>query len=124
MHHQDEKRITAIPKIEPVKFIERSNGTIKGYSVNTFHGLVKNYNEDRVSIIMNITKPNFKGRWPRCSYFGVFDGHGGNKCSDFLKENMHKYVKILSFRSPKILISLINLLKHLNSDSRKRNNNF
>jgi len=42
---------------------------------------------------MNITKPNFKGRWPRCSYFGVFDGHGGNKCSDFLKENMHRYVK-------------------------------
>lgn len=47
---------------------------------------------------MNITKPNFKGRWPRCSYFGVFDGHGGNKCSDFLKENMHKYVLNFSQR--------------------------
>ena len=94
MQSQEERKGTSIPKIEAVKFIERSNGTIKGYSVNTFHGLVKNYNEDRVSIIMNITKPNFKGRWPRCSYFGVFDGHGGNKCSDFLKENMHKYVPL------------------------------
>lgn len=54
--------------------------------------MVKNYNEDRVSIIMNITKPNFKGKWPKCSYFGIFDGHGGHICSDFLKDNMHKFV--------------------------------
>jgi protein phosphatase 2C family protein 2/3 len=43
---------------------------------------------------MNITKPNFKGRWPKCSYFGVFDGHGGDSCSNFLKDNMHKYVQV------------------------------
>lgn len=42
---------------------------------------------------MNITKPNFKGKWPKCSYFGIFDGHGGHICSDFLKDNMHKFVK-------------------------------
>jgi protein phosphatase 2C family protein 2/3 len=47
--------------------------------------MVKDYNEDRVSIIMNITKPNYKGRWPKCSYFGVFDGHGGDACSNFLE---------------------------------------
>ena len=58
--------------------------------------MVKNYNEDRVSIIMNITKPNFKGKWPKCSYFAVFDGHGGSLCSDFLKDNMHKFVIQLS----------------------------
>jgi len=33
-----------IPKVEDVNFIEKSNGFIKGYAVNTFHGLVKNYN--------------------------------------------------------------------------------
>jgi hypothetical protein len=33
-----------VPRVEGVRFIERSNGTIKGYAVNTFHGLVKNYN--------------------------------------------------------------------------------
>jgi serine/threonine protein phosphatase PrpC len=59
--------------------------------------MVKNYNEDRVSIIMNITKPNFKGKWPKCSYFGIFDGHGGHICSDFLKDNMHKFVCFIDY---------------------------
>ena len=86
------KKELQIPKLDPVKFVQKSNGIIKGYAVNTFHGMVKDYNEDRVSIIMNITKPNYKGRWPKCSYFGVFDGHGGDFCSNFLKDNMHRYV--------------------------------
>lgn len=30
--------------------------------------------------------------WPKCSYFGIFDGHGGHKCSDFLRDNLHKYI--------------------------------
>lgn len=59
--------------------------------------MVKDYNEDRVSIIMNITKPNYKGRWPKCSYFAVFDGHGGDTCSNFLKDNMHRYVLLLIY---------------------------
>jgi serine/threonine protein phosphatase PrpC len=90
-----------IPKLDPVKFVEKENGIIKGYAVNTFHGMAKDYNEDRVSIIMNITKPNYKGRWPKCSYFGIFDGHGGDSCSNFLKDNMHKYVPPNPLRSPK-----------------------
>lgn len=90
-----------IPKMEPVKFVHKSNGVIKGYAVNTFHGMAKDYNEDRVSIIMNITKPNYKGRWPKCSYFGVFDGHGGDYCSNFLKDNMHRYVIPPLSRSPR-----------------------
>jgi serine/threonine protein phosphatase PrpC len=64
---------------------------------------------------MNITKPNYKGRWPKCSYFGVFDGHGGDTCSNFLKDNMHKYVSLyFIFRLLKIKIFHLNLLKHLN----------
>lgn len=30
--------------------------------------------------------------WPRCSFFGVYDGHGGVACADFLRDNLHKYV--------------------------------
>lgn len=68
------------------------NSSILGYSVNTFSGLIRNYNEDRVSIIINI-KPKFGVKhWPACSYFAVFDGHGGNKCADYLKDNLHSFI--------------------------------
>ncbi|KAH8593304.1 phosphatase 2C-like domain-containing protein [Bisporella sp. PMI_857] len=30
---------------------------------------------------------------PQVFYFSVFDGHGGNECSDFLREELHKYVE-------------------------------
>ncbi|KAJ9604550.1 Protein phosphatase 2C 6 [Cladophialophora chaetospira] len=30
---------------------------------------------------------------PQVFYFGVFDGHGGAECSDFLRESLHEYVQ-------------------------------
>lgn len=30
--------------------------------------------------------------WPKCSFFGVYDGHGGAGCADFLRDNLHQYV--------------------------------
>jgi|LakMenE18May11ns_1017448.scaffolds.fasta_scaffold8076884_1 serine/threonine protein phosphatase PrpC len=72
---------------------------------------------------MNITKPNYKGRWPKCSYFGVFDGHGGDTCSNFLKENMHKYVLANLVRLQKINIFQLNLFKHLKRVLKKLNFN-
>jgi protein phosphatase PTC6 len=30
---------------------------------------------------------------PQVFYFGVFDGHGGNECSDFLREELHSYIE-------------------------------
>lgn len=72
--------------------MNKSNGIVKAYSANTYQGLVRNYNEDRVSIILNISKPEHEGNWPKCSYFGVFDGHGGSLCSDFLRDNLHKFI--------------------------------
>jgi protein phosphatase 2C family protein 2/3 len=68
-------------------------GVIKSYAANTYQGLVRNYNEDRVSIILNIAKPNgHKGHWPKCCFFGIYDGHGGSKCADFLRDNLHNYI--------------------------------
>jgi serine/threonine protein phosphatase PrpC len=55
--------------------------------------LDRNYNEDRVAIILNIMKPKHKeineSSWPKCSFFGVYDGHGGNVCADFLRDYLH-----------------------------------
>lgn len=30
---------------------------------------------------------------PQVFYFGVFDGHGGSECSEFLKEQLHRYIE-------------------------------
>ena len=82
-----------LPKLEPSKFSNKKNGIIKAYAANTHRGLLRNYNEDRVAIILNMVKPNGKkGDWPNCSFFAVYDGHGGNKCADFLRDNLHHFV--------------------------------
>jgi serine/threonine protein phosphatase PrpC len=70
------------------------NGKEAIYSVNTTNGLIRGYNEDRVSIVINIKrKSDWKhSRWPNCSYFSIFDGHGGSLCADFLKDNLHRFI--------------------------------
>lgn len=79
---------------ETSKFSSKSIGNIKAYAANTHQGTVRNYNEDRVSIILNIVKPqSYTGEyWPKCSIFGVYDGHGGNACADYLRDNLHQFV--------------------------------
>jgi len=57
---------------------------------------VRNYNEDRVAIILNIMKPKSKqftgSEWPKCSFFGIYDGHGGHVCADFLRDYLHQFI--------------------------------
>lgn len=55
---------------------------------------MRSYNEDRVSIILNIVKPTHRAHedWPKCSFFGVYDGHGGAACAEFLRDNLHHFV--------------------------------
>ena len=80
----------------PGKVSTRSYGPIKAYAANTNQGIVRDYNEDRVSIIININQPNYskskKANWPKASYFSIFDGHGGNKCAEFLRDNLLKLI--------------------------------
>ena len=75
----------------PGKASKKSYGCISAYAANTNQGIVRNYNEDRVSINININQPkNYKGEtpWPKASFFSVYDGHGGNKCAEFLRDNL------------------------------------
>ena len=83
-----------LPNMEPSKASSKKNGIVKAYAANTHQGLVRNYNEDRVAIILNIMKPPNKKEavWPLCSYFAIYDGHGGTKCAEFLRDNLHHYV--------------------------------
>ena len=72
----------------------KSIGSLKSYSYNTYHGLSKEINEDRIIVINQIKKPtNSKMKvWPKISYFAIFDGHGGEGCSEFLKNNFLNYL--------------------------------
>ena len=80
-----------VASYHPAKFACKKNGVVSSYSANTHQGIVRNYNEDRVSIILNIIKPKFKQveEWPRCSFFAVYDGHGGAACADYLRDQLH-----------------------------------
>lgn len=31
-------------------------------------------------------------QWPRLQIFGVFDGHGGSKCAEYLKDHLHNNI--------------------------------
>lgn len=90
------KTLKHIPNYEPTRHSAKNHGIIRAYAANTNQGLIRNYNEDRVSIILNINKPanRTSEKWPKCSFFGVFDGHGGNKCADFLRDNLHQFVSL------------------------------
>lgn len=86
-----------LPYFDPTKCSSKKNGIIKAYAANTNQGLVRNYNEDRVAIILNIMRPphyDAKDEWPVCSYFGIYDGHGGTACADFLRDNLHQFVRM------------------------------
>ena len=75
------------------KTSKKTMGLIKSYGVNTYQGIVRNYNEDRVSIIINMNKPkNYIKKWPKISFFGIYDGHGGEGCAEYLRDNLHKLI--------------------------------
>ena len=82
--------------LSKVRISHKAYGIIEAYATITSSGK-RSYNEDRVSIIYNIPKPqgyneNKNSPWPNCSFFGLYDGHGGSAACDFLRDNLHKYI--------------------------------
>ena len=82
------------PNFTSSKFSIKPMGIIKAYGANTYQGTIRNYNEDRVSIIINMNKPNNlkHSSWPKVSFFGIYDGHGGKGCAEYLRDNLHKFI--------------------------------
>jgi serine/threonine protein phosphatase PrpC len=81
--------------------VELSNGSfniIAGYGGNTYNGIKRKYNEDKLKIIIDqkLSKEvkTKKGEIinPKICYFAIYDGHSGDKCSKFLQENLHNYI--------------------------------
>ena len=83
---------------QKAKHSENAFDKIISYGVNTYKGVVRNYNEDRVTILINalINKEdnNIKKNLENLniSYFSIYDGHAGNKCCEFLKKYLHHYI--------------------------------
>jgi hypothetical protein len=83
------------------KYSEKSFDTIAAYGVNTYKGTIRNYNEDRISVVVNAKYSNTQKlrnvSLPKVSFFAIYDGHAGNKCCEFLKSNLHNYIFESSF---------------------------
>ena len=77
------------PKFPECIISQKPIGIVKSFAYNTYKGLNKEKNEDRVIASSPIQKPHkaIHRTWPKMSYFGVFDGHGGENCSEYLKNN-------------------------------------
>jgi hypothetical protein len=91
------KSLANIPysKYPQAEFSDKPFKNIAGYASNSYNGKVRNYNEDRTRVIVDFKKAiaaNGQIISPNISYFSVFDGHGGNACSDFLRDNLHNYL--------------------------------
>jgi len=78
--------------------LDKSKGVVQAFGICTTQGIAKNYNEDGVSIIMNVTRDQKdvvkNDHSSNYSYFSVFDGHGGQQCVSYLRDNLH--LKILN----------------------------
>ena len=72
----------------------KSHGVVQLYCANTHRGIIREHNEDRVMIMTRIQKPADRKdeKWPPCSFFGLYDGHGGKTCSNFLRDNLHTFI--------------------------------
>ena len=87
------------PLYKSAKQSEKSFDVISSYAANTYKGTVRNYNEDRISVIVNVKHNNYQNlkdkTYAKISFFAIYDGHAGNKCCEYLKNNLH----ILIFES-------------------------
>ena len=81
-----------------VELSQDSFNIISAYGGNSYNGIVRKSNEDKIKIIANyklskeVKKKNGEIINPSISYFAIYDGHGGNNCSNFLQENLHEYI--------------------------------
>ena len=80
-------------------FSSNPNLLIKGYAYNTSKGNIRNYNEDTITI--EKIKLNKNNNDDFFYFFGIYDGHGGNGCSYYLKQNLHNFIKEFSIKGIK-----------------------
>lgn len=82
-----------LPEYDKPRVITKSYRLINSFAVTTHKGIVRNYNEDRVSVLLNVQqtlpRENLSEIVENYSLFSIFDGHGGYGCCNYLKDNLH-----------------------------------
>ena len=94
--------IEALSKLEYTNYpkVQKSSkpfSKIVGFGANSFQGITRDHNEDRLKVIyehiINLASPtNGKIINHNVSFFAIYDGHGGNKCCTFLQQYLHNYM--------------------------------
>ena len=75
------------------------NDFIKAYAYNSNEGNVRDYNEDTITATKITLNPKEKNNY--AYFFAIYDGHGGNGCSLYLKNNLHKNINEISTKGLK-----------------------
>jgi protein phosphatase 2C family protein 2/3 len=93
-----------LPEFDKPRVITKNYNIINSFAVTTHRGTVRNYNEDRVSVLLNVQQGQDKGvpaeDAKSYSLFSIFDGHGGYGCCNFLKDHLHnKLLESCDFES-------------------------
>jgi hypothetical protein len=83
---------------------KNSEELIKAYAYNSSEGNIREYNEDTITVTKVNLNPKEKNNY--CYFFAVYDGHGGNGCSYYLKNNLHKNISEFSVDGVKKAIEL------------------
>jgi serine/threonine protein phosphatase PrpC len=71
--------------ISNLKESEEKSNKILFSCAATDMGSVRKTNEDRISLLINV---KYKNKF-FYNFYGVYDGHAGSECSEYLKNNLH-----------------------------------
>jgi len=84
----------SLPDVVSAHRSYKKHSVLEAYSTVTHQGVIRHYNEDRVSLILNLEKPHNKtvDYWPTITFFGLYDGHGGAGCAEYLRDHLHYFV--------------------------------
>ena len=73
-------------KTEPC---DEASESFLAYAAVSDVGTTRKYNEDRVCVIEKIVRSS---EISTSSFFGIYDGHGGAGCADFLRDNLFNLI--------------------------------
>ena len=83
-----------IPKFATSKTATKPKGVISSFAANSTQGISRINNEERISIVLSMNKDPKRAidYWPQCYMFGIFDGHNGSGCANYLRDNLHNII--------------------------------